>query len=286
VESVRCCMERGAIDYLLLPVTLPNLQRAIGRALEVRAARIAEAERQQLLKEEVARLTVELRHERRSSEQRSVAALDSLVYMMEAQDRYLAGHSVRVAQLAASMAAVAGKTEEEVEKVRLAGRLHDIGMLCIGEGILSKQGPLSSEEFGRVKQHVIVGSEILARLPHLGSVVTFVRSHHERWDGTGYPDGLAGETIVWGARFLGAAEVYDALTTSRPYHEKTSPETALERMQQLVGTVLSPDAFEALARIVGDGRALVFIHGDRESVMGPLENPVAMAAFTPPRTVG
>jgi putative two-component system response regulator len=286
VESVTRCMEQGAMEYLLRPVTLPHLARAIGRTLERRAARIAETDRQQLLNGEVARLTVELRRERRSSEQQSVAALDSLVYMMEAQDRYLAGHSVRVAQLAASMAAVAGRTEEEVEKVRLAGRLHDIGMLCIGEGILSKQGPLTGEEFDRVKQHVIVGSEILARLPHLETVVTFVRSHHERWNGTGYPDGLVGEAIAWGAAFIGTAEVYDALTTSRPYHEKTSPDEALAHMRQLVGTVLSPDAFDALATIVGGRQALVFIHGERESNMGPLENPVAMAELTAERAAG
>jgi putative nucleotidyltransferase with HDIG domain len=287
VESVRCCMERGAMDYLLLPVPRSHLERAIGRALERRATRLAEIQRRELLNDEVARLTVELRHERRSAEQRSVSALDALVHLMERQDRYLAGHSVRVAQLAASMATVAGRTEEEIEKVRLAGRLHDIGMLCIGDGILSKQGPLTSEEFDRVKQHVIIGSEILARLPDLDSVVTFVRSHHERWNGRGYPDGLAGEAIAWGAAFIGAAEVYDALTTSRPYHETSSLDQALAQMRQLVGTVLSPAAFHALATVVGGRQALVFIHGDRDSSMRPLEVPGAMAeGFTPDRAAG
>ena len=276
-DNVTACMEHGATDYLLQPVTPPRLQRAVRRALEAHAARVDAADRQQLLTEEVARLSVELRRERRNFDQQSVAALDTLVFMMEAQDRYLAGHSVRVAHLAASMAAVAGRTDQEVELVRLAGRLHDIGMLCIGEGILSKQGPLSSEEFGRVKQHVTIGSEILGRLPRLRSLVAFVRSHHERWDGTGYPDGLSGDAIAWGARYLGAAEFYDALTTSRSYREKISPFTALDQMRQLVGTVLSPDAFEALAQIVQDGRALVFIPGDREFVVGPLEHQAAMA---------
>lgn len=285
-ENATRCMEGGAIDHLLRPVTRSHLERVIGRTLERRATRIAEAERLQLLNEEVARLTLELRREQRSAEQRSVSALDALVHLMESQDRYLAGHSIRVAQLAASMAAIAGRTEEEVERVRLAGRLHDIGMLCIGEGILSKHGPLTSEEFDRVKQHVIIGSEILARLPYLESVVTFVRSHHERWNGTGYPDGLAGEAIAWGAAFIGTAEVYDALTTSRPYHEKTSPDEALAQMRQLVGTVLGPDAFDALATIVGGHQALVFIHGDRESIIGPLENPAAMAVLTAQRDAG
>jgi putative nucleotidyltransferase with HDIG domain len=279
MERAARWLEGGATEYLSVPVTRSHLALVIARALERRTTRLAEAERHHVLSAEVARLTVELQCERRSAEQWSVSALDALVHLMESQDRYLAGHSVRVAQLAASMAAVAGRTEEAIEQVRLAGRLHDIGMLCIGEGILSKQGPLTSDEFDRVKQHVTIGAEILAHLPHLESVVTFVRSHHERWNGTGYPDGLDGEAIPWGAAFIGTAEVFDALTTSRAYHEKISPDEALAQMRGLVGTVLSPTAVDALAAIVGGHQALVFIHGDSESVLGPLENPVAMAVL-------
>ncbi len=87
-----------------------------------------------------------------------------------------------------------------------------------------------------------------------------MRSHHERWDGRGYPDGLAGETIPWGARLLAAAEVYDALTTSRPYRETLTPEAAVRQMEQLIDTVISPAVYRALHTVVERRRALVFVH--------------------------
>jgi HD-GYP domain-containing protein (c-di-GMP phosphodiesterase class II) len=105
----------------------------------------------------------------------------------------------------------------------------------------------------------VVGFEILAPLPHLGSVSSFVRGHHERWDGKGYPDGLAGEAIPWGARLIAAAEIYDALTTARPYHEQLAPELAVERMRGLIGSVLAPEVHQVLTAMVESGAALVFV---------------------------
>jgi HD-GYP domain-containing protein (c-di-GMP phosphodiesterase class II) len=133
----------------------------------------------------------------------------------------------------------------------------------VPEGLLSKQGSLTPSEFDAVKRHTVVGSEILAPLPHLSSVGPFVRSHHERWDGTGYPDGIAGEAIPWGARLIGAAEVYDALATARPYREQLTPELAVERMRGLIGTVLSPEVHRGLAAVVERGAALVFVADER-----------------------
>ena len=141
-----------------------------------------------------------------------------------------AGHSARVADLSASVAAQLGCDDELIEAIRTGGRLHDIGKIGIREEILNKQGPLSDEEYEHVKQHVLVGSQILAPLVHLKEVITYVRSHHERWDGFGYPDRLAGEAIPLGARIIGAVEIYDALTTARPYQEKMVPDVAVERM--------------------------------------------------------
>jgi HD-GYP domain-containing protein (c-di-GMP phosphodiesterase class II) len=110
-----------------------------------------------------------------------------------------------------------------------------------------------------MKRHAVVGAQILAPLPTLVRVSAFVRSHHERWDGKGYPDGLAGEAIPWGARLVGAAEVYDAFATARPYRERLTPELAVERMRELIGTVLAADVHQALARVVERGDALVFV---------------------------
>jgi response regulator RpfG family c-di-GMP phosphodiesterase len=264
-------LRQGVADYLLRPTEPTRFAQALERALETRLKWGRRKQAHRILRGEVARLTVKLRRSQLRAKQVSVASLQSLVHMMEVGDRYLAGHSVRVAQMAASGAAELGRTAQEVETLRTAARLHDIGMLCIGDGILSKAGPLTPEEFERVKQHVIIGSDILAQLPGLESAASFVRSHHERWDGTGYPDGIKGDAIPWGAQLIGAAEVYDALTTLRPYREALSADQAAERIQELRGTTLSPSACDALTTLVKRRRALVFLEPEREHPMGAME---------------
>ena len=256
------CFREGASDYLLHPSEGGILAAALHGAIERRNQRVRDAQVHELLHEELANLTIKLRRARRRGTAVSMGALSSLVSMMEIRDHYLAGHSVRVAQLAASMAAELGYSAKEVEEIRAAGRLHDIGMLCVAEGILSKAGPLTAQEFDRVKQHVVIADQILQEVPHLDRIRHFVRSHHERWDGAGYPDQLAGTAIPWGSRLIGAAEVYDALTTARPYRTATVPEEAIERMGTLSGAAIAPEAYNALVRIVQDGRALIFIDED------------------------
>jgi putative two-component system response regulator len=253
----------GAMDYLTKPIDLPNLEAALQRALRRRSDLIRERGVTRLLKEEVVNLGAELARERAKVKGMSVATLQALVAVVEARDSWFAGHSQRVAQLAASIAAEIGRTDEEVEQVRQAGLLHDIGMIAVPEGLLSKERSLAPAEFEAIKRHTIVGAEILTPLPHLAGVSAFVRGHHERWDGTGYPDGLSGEAIPWGARLIGAAEVYDALATARPYREQLTPELAVERMHGLINTVLSPEVHRALSAVVERGAALVFVADER-----------------------
>jgi putative nucleotidyltransferase with HDIG domain len=257
--SAALCMQRGAFDYLIKPVDLTHLARAIESALQKRHARIHDRETSSWLADEDARRTAERRGEWTRQERISVATLDALVNALEAKDPYLRGHSARVADLSAGVAAQLGCHDELIEAIRTAGRLHDIGKIGIRETVLNKQGPLTDEEYEHVKQHVVVGAQILAPLVHLQEVITYVRSHHERWDGFGYPDRLAGERIPLGGRILGAVEIYDALTTARPYQEKMPPEVAVERMRDLVGTVLDPAVHRALEAVVTQRQALVFL---------------------------
>ncbi|HEX2218083.1 MAG TPA: HD domain-containing phosphohydrolase [Gemmatimonadales bacterium] len=257
--SAALCMQRGALDYLVKPVDLAHVGRAIEAALRKRQSLIESQQVNRWLKEEVALRVAEKRLELANQERISVATLDALVNALEAKDPYLRGHSARVADLSASVAAQLGCDDELIEAVRTAGRLHDIGKIGIREEILNKQGPLTDGEYEHVKRHVLVGSQILAPLVHLQEVITYVRSHHERWDGFGYPDRLAGESIPLGGRIIAAVEIYDALTTSRPYQEKMPPEVAVERMRDLVGTALDPAVHRALEVVVKQRQALVFL---------------------------
>ena len=262
------CMQRGAMEYLTKPIDLEELHKAIQRALKRRDALMETDELNQWLKEEVSVRTAELRRERANLQRISVATLEVLVNALEAKDPYSRGHSARIADLSAMVAAEMGLEDEDVEAVRTAGRLHDIGKIGIREEVLVKQGPLTDDEYEHVKQHVVVGSQILAPLTHLREVIHYVRSHHERWDGRGYPDGLKGEEIPIGARILAVVEVYDALTTSRPYQEKMSSEFAVERMRDLTGTGIATDVFDALEAVVNRRQTLVFLddaaQGDTE----------------------
>jgi putative two-component system response regulator len=261
--SATLCLQRGAFDYLTKPVDLNDLTGAIERALRRRESEMESAQITQWLKEEVALRTAELRMERANLERISVATLEALVNALEAKDPYLRGHSARVADVAAMVAAELGLGDEQVEMVRTAGRLHDIGKIGVREEILNKHGPLTDDEFEHVKLHPVTGSEILAPLTHLGQVIDYVRSHHERWDGRGYPDGLSGQAIPMGARIIGAVEIYDALTTSRPYQDKMTPEEAVERLRDLAGTVIDPGVHRALQQVVARREALTFLDESR-----------------------
>jgi putative two-component system response regulator len=231
----------------------------VSRALQRRHKVLEDNRIDRWLSDEVHQRSAELRREQENLERLSVATLEALVNALEAKDAYLRGHSARVADLSAGVAAELGLSDEDVEMIRTAGRLHDIGKIGIREDVLNKQGPLTDDEYAHVKQHVLVGSQILAPLVHLRDIISFVRNHHERWDGFGYPDRLKGEAIPLGARVVGAVEIFDALTTARPYQEKMPPETAVERMRDLIDTVVDERIHSALEAVIKRRAALTFL---------------------------
>jgi len=253
------CMQRGAFEYLIKPIDLVDLGRALERALRRRATQMETAQVNQWLKEEVAIRAAEVRRERATLERVTIATLEVLVNALEAKDPFSRGHSARVADLSAMIAAELQLSDEDIEVIRTAGRLHDIGKIGIREEVLAKQGPLTPAEYEHVKDHVIIGTQILAPLAHLHNTITCIRSHHERWDGAGYPDGLTGEDIPLGARVLGIAEIFDALTTSRPYQEKMPANFAVDRIRDLAGIAVDPAVFAGLEAVMARRQTLVFL---------------------------
>ncbi|MFN2635560.1 MAG: HD-GYP domain-containing protein [Gemmatimonadaceae bacterium] len=240
----------GAFDYLMKPVELADLQQAVDRALHRREALIERRRLDKLIREEVALRTAELEREKESLRLMTVSIAETLINAMEAKDLYLRGHSQRVAELAGQLGEELGLDEATCEDLRAAGRLHDVGKIGIRESILNKPDRLTPEEFEHVKQHVQIGLDILAPLFHIKTPLNFVEHHHERWDGAGYPRGLAGEAIPLGARILCAADTFDALTSKRAYRDPMTPLAALEHLRVDVGKQFDPGVYDALLRVV------------------------------------
>jgi len=158
------------------------------------------------------------------------AVLFSLAHSIEARDPYTHGHCERLAEMSARMGERLGVPEEQIKALRRAGVVHDIGKVAVPDSILLKPGPLTSDETKVMQKHPVVGERICAPLKTFRLVLPIIRHHHEKHDGTGYPDKLQGEEIPLTARILQLSDVYDALTTDRPYKVAFTPEVALDLM--------------------------------------------------------
>jgi response regulator RpfG family c-di-GMP phosphodiesterase len=249
----------GAMDYMMKPVELGDLATAIERALHKRALSIDQRKVERLIREEVAAQTEELRNDRELLNSMVVDVVRALVRAQEAKNTFLSGHSERVADLAASIASTLGLSDDEVEDLRIAGRVMDVGKIGIREEVLNKPGALSAEEFDHVKSHVGMGLEILSQIKSLSRVLPAVEHHHEHWDGSGYPAGIAGETISLGGRILAAADTFDALTSPRAWREPMSQPEAIAFLEQSAVRLLDPRVFSALQAVVTRRKSLNFL---------------------------
>lgn len=174
--------------------------------------------------------------------------IEALSLAIEAKDHTTHDHLRRVQVYAVEIAKELGLDEDQLNAVRAAAMLHDIGKLAVPENILSKPGRLTPEEFDRMKIHPIVGADILDRVQFPYPVVPIVRSHHEKWDGAGYPDGLEGEAIPIGARILSAVDCFDALASERPYRRAMTPEEAMCTLSAEKGHSFDPRVVEVMER--------------------------------------
>ena len=251
--SAKTALQLGALEYLLKPMELDDLGRAVDRALHKRDLLMDQRRTERLIRSEVDQRTMEIEREKALLCELSVGIVDSLVTAMEAKEPFYRGQSARVAELAGAIAAEMELAPEVVEQVRLAGRLRDVGRIGVREAVLNKAGTLSDKELEHIREHLLISIDILAPLTHLGPVITFVRDHHERWDGAGYPRGLRGEEISIGGRILAAADALNALTSPRPYREPMTAERAMTFLEALSGTLIDPAVFAALGRVMRKG---------------------------------
>lgn len=170
--------------------------------------------------------------------------------ILDERDHYTAVHSTSVAELAVRIAQEMDLSGSEIEKIDIAAKVHDIGKIAVPDAILLKPGPLDDAEWTVMKKHPVISAELIEGLAIYSHVANAVRHEHEHWDGSGYPDGLKGDNIPLIARIITAADVYDALSTDRPYRKAFSREKSIEMIRDMRGKVLDPVVADALKRVL------------------------------------
>ena len=193
---------------------------------------------------------------RKNSRRDSAGRQTKAVLMRVLAERYPALHTHLddVTALCRAVAATLGLSDDESEALLQAASLHDIGKAAVPDAIIDKPGPLDEEEWAFMRQHTLIGERILRVAPSLSRAATLVRASHERFDGAGYPDGLAGDEIPLAARIIAVCDAYDAMTTSRPYRETPmSAEGALGELRRSAGTQFDPDVVAAFEAAMADG---------------------------------
>ena len=184
-------------------------------------------------------------------ERASISFAGALIAALDARDKYTAGHSAAVAVYAREIARELGLSSEDQERIHLTGLVHDIGKVGLPPGILEKPGALTPDERLTMEQHSVIGERILSRVEDYASdIATVVRHHHERVDGTGYPDGLTGDAIPLMARIIAVADAYDAMTSARPYRDAMPSGTALARLVEGVGAQFDAAVVSAFQRVL------------------------------------
>jgi putative two-component system response regulator len=229
IEAIRL----GAYDYVLKPVDDQHMMQCIDRGLEKARLRLFEKEHQRILEAKVIEQSERIRLI--FSE-----AIEALVNAIEARDSYTQGHSLRVTHNVDLLVDKLQLPAEMAREFNLAAKLHDIGKLGMADAILNKTSELTDNEYELIKAHPDVGYNILK--PMLDeSALSAIRHHHESWDGTGYPSGLAGSDVPLGARIIALADTYDAMTSNRAYRPAVEREKAFSELERSAGKSLDPE---------------------------------------------
>jgi putative nucleotidyltransferase with HDIG domain len=242
-------MEMEAV--LLIPVTVDIGVWGLIEVYDVRARDFSGLERQiaELAMTHVAACITGFEHAE-NAQQLYRETLASLSNALEAKDQYTSDHTEEVVRLAVSVAAELGLELELVRKIELGAVLHDIGKVRVPESILNKPGPLDADEWEVMKTHPEVGERILRPIRSLSAILPIVRHHHERWDGAGYPDGLAERAIPLGARIVSVCDAYRAMTEDRPYRKALPEDHARSELERGAGKQFDPECVAALFRVL------------------------------------
>lgn len=242
------CMKKGAYDYICKPFNLGEVVLSVEGVLERRRLELEIREYQQYLEEKVKEQTKEIRKV-------FLGAIEALAFALEAKDKYTAGHSRRVTEIAVAIGKELGLSPDDIEDLRWGGLLHDVGKIAIDQLIQNKPGELTHEEYAHIMTHAHVGAGIVKPVVN-GKVVEMIEHHHDRYDGSGMDQVVVGEDIPLGARILAVADAFDAMTSDRPYRSAMSAEEALSEIKRCTGTQFDPAVVVAFLKIPVSGMLL------------------------------
>lgn len=229
---------------------VPDATRTIAEAVALMMVKVEAREfRLQQLVDELTELNEKIR-------KNTISAVTAMAHALAARDTYTEGHTSRVAELSHDIALQLGLKPEKAEYVRLAGALHDIGKIGFPDALFnSHEARLPSELVKQINRHPALGVKILEPLDFLGPAVSYVAAHHERLDGKGYPRGLKGDQIPLGAQIVSVADIFDAITSERPYQKTGTPDEALAILHNIAGTRVRTEIVEALERVLKGRKA-------------------------------
>jgi len=237
------CLKQGAEDYICKPFNLEELSLAVQRAIDRRHLQLELREYQQFLEEKVEEQTEEIRRV-------FLGAIEALVSALEAKDKYTGGHSRRVTGLALALGNELGLSAKDMEELRWASLLHDIGKIAVDQSIQNKSGRLTPEEYDHIMTHTHAGALIVQPLVN-GKIAEMIDHHHDRYDGSGPHQVIAGSGIPLGARIIAIADAFDAMTSDRPYRSAMSVEEAIREIQRGARTQFDPTIITAFIKTVG-----------------------------------
>jgi putative two-component system response regulator len=263
-DTAVMAMHSGAADYIVKPFHPPQLSMRVERALERSRLLLERAHSRELLEQRVEEQTRKLQRQSKQLSQMLDrlfvtyrATLKALEATLDVRDHSAPGHCRRVSKLAVQLASRMGFQGNDLVVIEYGALLHDIGKLGIEDSILMKPGPLTEEEWGTMRKHPEIGCQIVGHIDFLQDALPIIRYHHERYDGTGYPDGLKGEEIPILARIFSVADAYDALTSQRPYNAVNNSRQALEALRAGKGTHFDPHVVDAFADMIEEQIALL-----------------------------